>query len=262
MIIIGEKLNSSRKSVAEAVKNRDAAFISDLAASQESAGAAWLDINAAMLSDEADSLVWMGEVCRSASSLPLCLDSPDYRVIEAALQRLGGKCMINSITLERERFDNMLRLTRQFGCPVIALCMDDDGMPETVGDRVRIAGTLFDRLSAAGVPSGDIYIDPMISPVGAVETAGTDSLEAIRKISGLGVHTVCGLSNISYGLPARAWINSAFMVAAMVAGLDSAIADPLDRRLMRLVMAAEAMLGRDEYCENYIDAYRDGFFND
>lgn len=262
MIIIGEKLNSSRKSVAEAVRARDEAFVSELARAQENAGAAWLDINAAMLPDEAESLIWMGEACRSASSLPLSLDSPDYRVIEAALQRLGGGCMINSITLEHDRFDNMLRLTREYGCPVVALSMDDDGMPETVGDRVRIAGTLFDRLTAAGVPAEDIYIDPMISPVGAVETAGSDALDAIRKISGFGGHCVCGLSNISYGLPARAWINSAFMVAAIVAGLDSAIADPLDKRLMRLVMATEAVLGRDEYCENYIDAFREGYFND
>ena len=140
--------------------------------------------------------------------------------------------------------------------------MDDDGMPETVGDRVRIAGTLFDRLTAAGVPAEDIYIDPMISPVGAVETAGVDALEAIRKVSGFGAHCVCGLSNISYGLPARGWLNSAFMVAAIISGLDSAIADPLDKRLMRLVLAAEAVIGRDEYCENYIDAFRDGFFAD
>ena len=262
MIIIGEKLNSSRKSVLEAVRDRDAAFISGLAEAQEKAGAAWLDINAAMLPDEADSLIWMGEVCRSVSSLPLCLDSPDHRVTETALMRLGGKCMINSITLEHDRFDNMLRLTRQFGCPVVALCMDDEGMPETVGDRVRIAGTLFDRLTAAGVPAEDIYIDPMISPVGAVETAGNDALEAIRKISGFGVHCVCGLSNISYGLPARGWLNAAFMVAAIVSGLDSAIADPMDKRLMRMVLAAEAVLGKDEYCENYIDAFRDGFFVD
>lgn len=261
MIIIGEKLNSSRKSVQEAVKNRDAAFISSLALEQEKAGASWLDINAAMLPDEAESLIWMGEVCRQASSLPLCLDSPDFRVIEAALQRLGGRCMINSITLEHDRFENMLRLTRQFGCPVIALCMDDEG-PETVGDRVRIAGTLIDRLTDAGVPADDIYIDTMISSVGAVETAGSDALEAIRKVSGFGAHCVCGLSNISYGLPARGWLNAAFMVAAIVSGLDSAIADPLDKRLMRMVMAAEAVMGRDEYCENYIDAFRDGFFND
>lgn len=262
MIIIGEKLNSSRKAVREAIAARDTEAISSLAKAQEQAGAQWLDINAAMLPDEAESIVWMGECCRSVSELPLCIDSPDFRVTETALQRLGGKCMINSITLEKERFDNMLRLARQFGCPIVALCMDDGGMPETVGDRVRIAGTLFDRLTAAGVPADDIYIDPMLSPVGAVETAGADALETIRKISSLGAHCVCGLSNISYGLPARPWINSAFMVAAMISGLDAAIADPLDKRLMRLVLATEAMLGTDEYCENYIDAYRDGFFDD
>ncbi len=263
MIIIGEKLNSSIKSVREAIAARDAAFIGDLAAKQDKAGASWLDINAAMLPDEADSLVWLGETCRAASGKPLCIDTPDPEKAAYALEKLGAGCMINSITMEKARYDAMSALALKYSSPLVALCMEDGGAPETVEDRVRIATNLRDSLTADGIPADSIYIDPMISPVGAVETAGADALAVISRLSGkLDTHLVCGLSNVSYGLPARPYINRAFMVAAMAAGLDAMIVNPLDVQLMRLCLAAEAMLGKDEYCENYIDAFRDGFFED
>lgn len=263
MIIIGEKLNSSIKSVREAIASRDAKFVGDLAAAQDKAGASWLDINAAMLPDEADSLVWLGETCRAVSEKPLCIDTPDPEKAAFAIEKLGGRCMINSITLEKSRYDAMSALAVKHGCPLVALCMDDGGAPETVADRVRISTELRNRLTADGISAGNIFIDPMISPVGAVETAGKDALAVISQLrSTLDTHIVCGLSNVSYGLPARPYINRAFMVAAMAAGLDAMIVNPLDVHLMRLCLAAEAMLGTDEYCENYIDAFRDGFFED
>ncbi|MBE6752994.1 MAG: methyltetrahydrofolate cobalamin methyltransferase [Ruminococcaceae bacterium] len=263
MIIIGEKLNSSIKSVRAAVESRDAAFVQDLARRQTEAGAAWLDINAATLPDEVDSLVWMGETCRAVCDTPLCIDSPDPAAVGAALERLGGGCMINSITLEENRYNAMIALAKQYDCPLVALCMDDNGMPETPEDRIRIAKALSDRLIADGIDPQKVFIDPMLSPVGVVETAGQDALAVIRCLSDeLPTHITCGLSNISYGLPARPNINRAFAVAAMTCGLDSAIVNPLDTQLMRLVYAADAVLGNDEYCENYIDAYRDGFFDD
>lgn len=261
MIIIGEKLNSSIKSVREAVAARDSEFIASLARRQTEGGAKWLDINAAMLPDEGDSLVWMGEVCRTVSELPLCIDTPDPAAARYAIERLGAGCMINSITLEGDRYAPMAALAAEYNCPVVALCMADGGAPDSVEERIRIATALRDSLTADGIPEGNIYIDPMISPVGAVETAGADALAVIAQLSStLGTHIVCGLSNISYGLPARPYVNRAFLVAAIAAGMDAVICDPLDRELMRLALAAEAMTGRDEYCENYIDAFRDGFF--
>lgn len=263
MIIIGEKLNSSIKPVREATAARNAEFIGSLAKAQSDAGASWLDINAAMLPDEADSLVWLGTVCRSVCDTPLAIDTPDAQAAGFALEKLGGRCLINSVTLESSRYDAMSALAVKHGCPLVALCMDDGGAPETVADRVRISVALRDRLTADGVAESDIFIDPMISPVGAVETAGRDALSVISQLrAALGTHIVCGLSNVSYGLPARPYINRAFMVAAMAAGLDCMIANPLDIQLMRLCRAAQAMLGLDEYCENYIDSYRAGFFED
>ena len=156
MIIIGEKLNSSIKSVREAIAARDAAFIGDLAAKQDKAGASWLDINAAMLPDEADSLVWLGETCRAASGKPLCIDTPDPEKAAYALKKLGAGCMINSITMEKARYDAMSALAIKYSSPLVALCMEDGGAPETVEDRVRIATNLRDSLTADGIPADSI----------------------------------------------------------------------------------------------------------
>ncbi|MBP3415041.1 MAG: dihydropteroate synthase [Clostridia bacterium] len=262
MIIIGEKLNSSIKSVRESMLSGNEEFIASLAKAQTEAGAHWIDINAAMLPDEKASLVWLGEICRSVSELPLCIDTPDPEAAEYAIQKLGGKCMINSVTLQTERYQPMSSLAMEYGCPIVALCMDDGGAPETVEDRVRIATALANRLLDDGIAADDIFLDPMISPVGAVETAGCDALSVISELKrNLPVYITCGLSNISHGLPARAYINRAFLVAAMAAGMDSAIVDPLDKELMRLCKATSALLGDDEYCEDYIDSFRAGFFS-
>lgn len=263
MIIIGEKLNSSIKSVREGMLAQDNELIASLAKRQTDAGANMLDINAAMLPDESAGLVWLGETCRSVSDLPLCIDTPDPVAAAHALEALGGGCLINSVTLQQERYQPMAELAKAYSCGLVALCMDDGGAPETVDDRVRIAVSLAQRLTADGISEGDIYLDPMISPVGAVETAGQDALATVARLRAElpGIHLTCGLSNVSYGLPARGYVNRAFLVAAMAAGLDSVIADPLDSELMRLCKATEVVLGRDEYCENYIEAFRAGYFS-
>lgn len=261
MIIIGEKLNSSIKSVRAAIAERNADFVKELAKKQAEGGAKWIDINAAMLPDENESLVWLGETCRGAVDLPLCIDTPNPAAARYAIEKLGGNCMINSITLDEDRYAPMVAVAKEFDCAVVALCMVGSGVPNTAEERINIAVKLRDALVADGIAEDKIYIDPTISPIGAVETAGADALAVISYLSAnTKAHIVCGLSNISYGIPARPYVNRAFLIAAMAAGLDAAICDPLDRELMRLCLAAEAMLGRDEYCENYIDAYRDGFF--
>lgn len=262
MIIIGEKLNSSIKAVREAVAARDSAYISSLARSQSDAGADYLDCNTAMLPDEAESLLWLVNTCRGAAETKICLDSPDPAVIEYVLSRTGGQ-MINSISLEKSRFDAISRLALEHDCSLIALCMDSDVMPETVEERESNSIELTKKLNEAGITGKRIFIDPLITPVGAVETSGRDALEVISRLhSKLDVNLVCGLSNISYGLPARAWLNRAFLVSAIACGLNSAVLNPLDKTLMRLIKAQEALLNIDEFCESYIDSFRDGFFED
>ncbi|HOB20985.1 MAG TPA: dihydropteroate synthase, partial [Candidatus Atribacteria bacterium] len=172
----------------------------------------------------------------------------------------GAKPIINSVTAERKRFDSVFPLVKEFNTSIIALCMDDDGMPETAEQRVRIADWLINTMTKGGVDINDIYIDPMVRPVSTGTHYGIVALETIRRVMAEfpGVHTTCGLSNISFGLPARKLINQAFLISAIAAGLDSAILDPLDKRIMSFVYSAELLQGRDDFCMNYLTAFREG----
>lgn len=261
MIIIGEKLNSSIPKVHDAIEKRDAAFVQELARSQEEAGAQYLDINAGMfVDDECGHLRWLMQMVRQATSLPLVIDTPDPKVAAAlAGEYTGEKPIINSITLEQNRFEPMLAAALENHTALVALCMDDTGVPDGVERRIELAGQLVERLTGAGLPREDIYLDPMVRPAGSGEAYGLEALEAIRGIRASlpNVHIVCGLSNISFGLPKRALINRTFLVAAMTAGLDCAIMDPLNRELMASLYAARAVLGQDEYCIDYLGAYRE-----
>lgn len=262
MLIIGERLNSTRKSVGEAVKARDAQFIREEAVQQAEAGAHFLDCNAAVVGVEAEpeALVWMVETCQEATGLPCAIDSPNPVALEAALRVHKGQALINSITAESEKFARILPLVTAHKARVVALCMGDGGIPQTAEARIQAAEFLMENLTAAGVMPDQIYLDPLVYPVSTNSHAGLDVLETIRHIHAThsGVHTVCGLSNVSYGLPARKLLNRAFLVLCMGAGLDAVIADPLDGALMALIYASEALLDRDEYCANYLSLARQG----
>jgi len=262
MIIIGEKLNSTLKAIRPAMENYDSAAIKDLALKQYNAGATYIDVNAGMfLDDEPDRLVWLINTVQEITDAPFSIDSPNPKAIEAALKaNKNPKPIINSITDEKERYNSILPLAVQYKTSIIALCMDDGGMPETVDDRVSIAERLIEKLTKEGLPLSDIYIDPMVRPVGTGSHYGVVAIETIRKVKAEfpEVHIACGLSNVSYGLPARKLVNQAFLVAAMAAGMDGAILDPLDRKLMSFIYATEALLGIDDYCENYLTKFREG----
>jgi cobalamin-dependent methionine synthase I len=261
MIIIGEKINSTLKSIRPAMEARDQAAIVDLAKRQQEAGDCYLDVNAGMFyENEIEILQWLIETIQSAVKVPLTIDSPNAKAILAGLKaNKNGKPIVNSITGEKERLKSVLPLVAQYGTGVIALCMDDRGMPETAGERVEIAHDLIAALTREGVPLGDIFIDPMIRPIGTGSQYGVVALETIRTVRNEypDVHIACGLSNISFGIPARKVVNQAFLVAAMTAGLDCAILDPLDKKLMTFLYATEALLGIDDYCMNFITKFRE-----
>ncbi|NMA33415.1 MAG: methyltetrahydrofolate cobalamin methyltransferase [Clostridiaceae bacterium] len=264
MIIIGEKLNSTNKAARAAIESCDAAFVHDMAKNQLAAGASYIDLNAGMfVEDEPEKLEWLVKTAQEAVDAPFSLDSPNSEALKRALKIVKTKPIINSITLEKERFDSILPLVLEYGTGVIALCMDDSGMPETTEERVAIADKLIAGLTAKGVNISDIYIDPMVRPVGTGSHYGTVALETIRSVRSRfpEVHITCGLSNISFGLPARKVLNQAFLIAAMTCGLDSAILDPLDKRLMAYIYAAEALLGRDDFCMDYLAKYREGLID-
>jgi len=261
MIIVGERINSSRAPIARALEAKDAAFIQREAALQVAAGADYVDVNAgALAKDEAAYLEWLVAVVQEAVDKPLCIDTPDPRAMAPALKRHRGKALVNSITAERERYQTVLPLVKGYRCGVIALCLSEAGMPGTTDEGVAIASRLIDALTSEGVPLGDIYIDPLVRPISVSYKAASVALETISQVMARypGVHTICGLSNVSFGLPGRRLLNRAFAVLARQQGLDAAILDPCDRELMACLVAAEAMLGGDDYCMNYIRAYRTG----
>ena len=261
MIIVGEKINTSRKSISEAVERKDTAFISKVARDQAEAGAHYIDVNAGtFLNQEIDCLCWLVETVQNALDLPLCLDSPNPKALSEAMKLHKGEAMINSISLEEDRFQSLLPVVTSQPCHVIALCMAQTSMPTTVEERVEVASELIKNLTAGGVPLERIYVDPLVQPVSVDTGMGIATLGAIGKIMSdfPGVNTICGLSNISFGLPERHLINRNFLALCMSYGLSAAILDPTDKQLMSTLLSVDMLLGRDEYCENFIAAYQNG----
>lgn len=261
MLIVGELINSSVKSVAPAIKNFDSSRIKDLARKQWEAGATVIDVNAGTLGQrEPEALKWLVETVQQVVDAPLCLDSPNPEALRAALEVHKGRALINSITAEKERFNQILPLVQEYECSVVALCMDDKGMPDNAQKRVEIGNKLVHDLEKAGIARERIYLDPLVYPVSTDGSNGWAVLNAIRELmeQNPGVHTICGLSNISFGLPARNHLNQAFLVSAMTCGLDAVILNPLDVQLMTLLRATKVILNRDEYAMEYLAAYRAG----
>jgi 5-methyltetrahydrofolate--homocysteine methyltransferase len=195
------------------------------------------------------------------SGVSLCIDSPNYRAIERALKVYngGGKLMINSITGDEERIKTIMPLARDNNAKLIALTMDESGMPDTAEDRFRIAKKIFERVTGDGFRAEDIYFDPLVRPIATEPKQAYEFLRSIPMIESLGkVNTICGLSNVSFGLPNRKVINAAFVSMAANSGLDAAILDPTDKYVVSAITASMALLCNDEYCAEYIRAFREG----
>ena len=259
MLVVGELINASRKVMGAAIEARDADFIKKTAGDQHQAGADYIDVNAGIfVKQEAKYLRWLVTTVQDTVDASCCIDSPDPKAIEAALSVHKGVAMINSISLEQARYDHILNLVAGTDLKVVALCMSDAGMPETTRDRVEIAEKLVNGLTRKNVPIDNIYIDPLVQPISTRDDFGTEFLNAVEAIMTefKGVHTICGLSNISYGLPMRKFMNQTFAVMAVARGLDGLIINPLDKRMMANLIVAETLAGKDEFCGNYLQAYR------
>lgn len=200
------------------------------------------------------------EVVQEAMDVPLCIDSSDPSVIRAVLPLLKKTPMINSITLEPSRLGGILPLVTEYKTKVIALCQSDEIVSDTVEAKLRMAGQLVEKVTAVGIPLEDLYIDPLVYPLATNQRSALTTLGAIERIMKefVGVHTTCGLTNLSYGLPNRRLINRTFLTAAIARGLDSAIMDPTDKQLYGALRAAVMIAGKDEYCAQYIKAFREG----
>jgi len=259
MIIVGELINASRKKIGTAIENQDKDTIQQIAVQQFENGANYIDVNAGVfVGKEAEYLKWLVTTVQEVVDTPCCIDSPDPKAIEAALSVHRGTPMINSISLEKERYDALMPIIAGTDYKIVALCMSDAGMPETAAARISIAEELINGLVKNRVPLENIYVDPLVQPLSTNDNYGTEFLESIEMIMGRfpGIHTICGLSNISYGLPERMLLNQTFMVMAITKGLDGALVNPLDKKMMAAIVTAETLAGKDEWCSEYLQAYR------
>ncbi|MCK4839968.1 MAG: methyltetrahydrofolate cobalamin methyltransferase, partial [Desulfobulbaceae bacterium] len=257
MIVVGELINASRKSIAAAIEKGDEAAIRKVARDQAESGAHYIDVNAGIFLDkEPDYLKWLVTNVQEVVDIPCCIDSPNPKAIEAALHVHKGAARMNSISLEKNRYESLLPLVAGTDLKVVALCTSDEGIPKTTEDRMAIADKLVNGLLQKNVPMDNIYVDPLVQPISTNDKFGIEFLNTVEKIMTTfkGIHTICGLSNISYGLPDRKILNQVFLIMAITKGLDSAVIDPLDRILMANILTAEALKGEDRFCRNYIKA--------
>jgi len=262
MLVIGERINATRKAVKEALSSRDAAFIRGEAAAQAEAGADYIDVNGGTSpAAERENMIWLVEEVQAAASLPLCLDSANAEVIEEGLKRhRNGRALVNSISMEKGRHESVLPLVKEHGAQVVALALDDSGIPRGADDRLRVVAKIVEEVERAGIALSDVFIDPLVMALSADQGAARLALEVVAGIKKRWpeLKTTCGLSNISFGLPRRRLLNRTFLAMLMAFGLDSAIVDPLDEKLMAAVHAGRALCGLDEFCMGYIRAHRSG----
>ncbi len=259
--VIGERINTSRKLVQAAVTERNADYIINDVKKQQEAGATYIDVNAgARIGHEAEDMKWLLDTIQPVATVPLTLDSPDPEILEMAFKMVEKAPMINSISLEKERFDAMMPFLKGKDCKIIALCMDDAGMPGSADDILGRAKSLVKELNTIGIPTASIYVDPLVQPISTDSTKGVMVLDAVRAIKTEfpDVHITGGLSNTSYGLPQRHIINRTFVTLMMDAGMDSAIIDPLDKKIMGTIRTADMLLGYDDFCMNYLKGVRSG----
>ena len=261
MTIIAERINMPRKAIREKVWQRDEAFIVNEVKTQEAAGATHIDVNAGGdPAKELDDMVWLTGIVSKTTALPLSFDSASPAALEAGLKICNRPgTIINSITAESQRIANTLPMVKKFGTSVIALTMDDTGMPEDVAKRVSIAGDIVKLMNSNGIALDRVYIDTLVRPVATNPEQICFMLEAIRVIKQQhpALHFVAGLSNVSFGVPKRIYINRVFLSLLLAAGLDAAIIDPLAEGMMGTLYATLALIGKDEFCMNYITAARD-----
>jgi len=259
MIIIGERLNSSRRSVQEALARRDDAFLLKEAKLQEGAGADYIDLNAsALLDKEVEVLRWAIPLLQRILKIPLSLDTANPEVMEEALKLHRGRALLNSLTGEEKRIQSFLPLLRNYQPQVILLCLDDQGLPDKPERALSIAHKMVERLVKQGLKAEDIFVDPLVRPIGADCRAGLLFFESLERIKSHlpGIKTIAGLSNVSFGLPQRKLLNRTMLVLALEAGLDAAICDPLDEELQAALAASSALLGLDPSLKKYLQHIR------
>jgi len=259
-VIIGERINpTGRKILAEEMKNGDYSRVEADALAQVEAGAHMLDVNAGIpLADEPRILAEAVQLVQSITDVPLSIDSSIVEALEAGLAVYQGKALVNSVTGEDEVLERVLPLVAKHKAAVVAISNDETGISEDPDVRFAVAKKIVERAADYGIPHSDVVVDPLVMPIGAINTAGVQVMALVRRLRDeLKVNTTCGASNVSFGLPNRNGINSAFLTMAMGAGMTSAITSPLHAEVMQAVRGGDVMMGHDPDCTNWIRAYRE-----
>jgi 5-methyltetrahydrofolate--homocysteine methyltransferase len=257
--LIGERINpTGRKALAAELADGNLERVKSDALAQVAAGAAVLDVNAGIpMVDEPALLAEIVKLVQSLTDVPLSIDSSVAEALASGLEAYKGKALVNSVTGEEERMEAVFPLVKKHGAAVICLTMDDDGIPDSAEKRLNVAKKILKRAQDHGVAVEDLVIDPLVLPVGATPKAGRIALDTIRMVrTELGVNMVCGASNVSFGLPNRPRINSAFLSMTIGAGITSVIANPLDKESLTGVLAGDLLVGNDEHCMNWITYQR------
>lgn len=257
-VLIGERINpTGKKRMSEALRAGNLEIVRDEALSQAQAGAAIIDVNIAAAGvDEVSLLPQAVQLVMETVEVPLCLDSPNPEVLEAALKVYRGKPLINSVTGEEHSLKKVLPLVKEYGAAVIGLAQDEQGVPKDAERRLAIAHKIIERAGAVGIPPEDVIIDCLALAVAADSGSGLVVLETIGRIKAeLGVNLTLGLSNISFGLPDRNLLNSTFVAMALAAGVTCLIVDAA--KVRPTVLAADLLLNQDAYARRYIGAYRE-----
>ena len=258
-VMIGERINpTGRKLLSEEMSKGDFSRVEQDTLAQVAAGAHMLDVNAGIpLADEPKILADTVKLVQSLTDVPLSIDSSIVAALEAGLEVYQGKALLNSVTGEEERLESVLPLVKKYGCAVVAISNDETGISEDPDVRFEVAKKIVDRAKDFGIPSSDIVVDPLVMPIGALNSAGMQVIRLVRRLQEeLKVNTTCGASNVSFGLPNRNGINAAFLNMAIASGLTSAITNPLHDSVMQAVMGADVMMGNDPNCVRWIKRYR------
>ena len=258
-VMIGERINpTGRKLLSEEMSKGDFSRVEQDTLAQVDAGAHMLDVNAGIpLADEPKILADTVKLVQSLTDVPLSIDSSIVAALEAGLEVYQGKALLNSVTGEEERLESVLPLVKKYGCAVVAISNDETGISEDPDVRFEVAKKIVERAKDFGIPSSDIVVDPLVMPIGALNSAGMQVIRLVRRLQEeLKVNTTCGASNVSFGLPNRNGINAAFLNMAIASGLTSAITNPLHDSVMQAVMGADVMMGNDPNCVRWIKRYR------
>ncbi len=259
-VMIGERINpTGRKLLAEEMKAGNFSRVEADALAQVEAGAHMLDVNAGIpLADEPALLARAIQLVQSVTSVPLSIDSSIIEALEAGLAVYKGKPLVNSVTGEDENLERVLPLVARYGAAVVAISNDETGISEDPDIRYAVAKKIVERAADFGIPACDVVVDPLVMPIGAMGTAGQQAFRLIRRLrEELKVNTICGASNVSFGLPNRHAITGTFLSMAIASGMTSAIMSPLHPEVKRAVMAADVLAGNDRDCSAWIRANRD-----